>query len=308
MRKEPIIAVILGSLLGLAVAFGVWNFTKSSQRHSLLTQETQKQKENQRNQIDNTLGILKPLDDEVFVDNPVKLTGVSSANTLIGIHYQGTFDIILSTVDGAFESDLDLSGGVANIHVWSFEDQTKEKDIPVVFSAQIENADTQLQAIFGTITDISEETIQIKTKTDQIKQISIDTNTSYGNITGTAKEIKFSDLAIGDYIASLGLLNDKQVQSAKRILVTSDEKPSSDFIGIKGTIKELSSKSFLVDVAGTEYSIDATKGVNVTRFDENNKFIKAKLVEASQGDQIVILGESGDEVTAKRIHIFPTSK
>lgn len=305
MRKEPIIAIALGSLLGLGVAFGVWKFTKTTQ--SISQKQAQKEIEKQEeNSISNAgLSILAPLDNQVFTENPIRVSGMTSNNTFVVVNNGDNYQVLKANADGSFETEARLGGGIENIQVWALETEPKQVNVPVVFTAQLETGN--YTATTGTVTDISEDTVQIKTANDQIEQISVSSNTTYANIVNDTKDIEFSELAIGDYVVAIGQVNDNSIVEAQRILVASVPAESS-VRTIKGVIKSLTSREFLVDSSGSEYSIDATKKPTVTKLNAEGEIITARLSEASEGEEIIISGTQDEELVAELIHIFPVSE
>jgi len=303
MRKEPIIAIVLGSLIGIIVAFGVWRFTKTSQniqKSKETLQELSKDKESKTNK---GLEVLEPLHKQVFSENPVRVAGISSQDTMLAIYVNDEYVLMKAEQDGSFETEVKLSGGEQIIEIWSLGEEIVNISIPVVFSSQVEGKNNT--ALLGTLTDISEESLQIKTVSDQIEQISVNEDTSYANIVKASTDVEFSELAIGDYIIAIGTLSKNSVLESSRILVSAAPKDSSN-IAIKGVIKTLSSSEFIVESNGETFSIDATGGISVTKFDEEGEIIKAKLAEATEEEEIIIFGLLEDgELQAEAIHVFP---
>lgn len=303
MRKEPIIAIILGSVVGLTFAFGVWKFTQSAEKsHISQTQKAQERKQ-QQEQISSGLSVLEPTDQQVYSQPIISVSGLSTPGTLVAVATSDSYLITQVRDDGTFQTEVPLSGGPEVVYIWSFDSAMQSIKVPVIYSSQIDTGDTSLTALSGTITDISEQTIQIKTPEDQIEQVSVNDDTTYANILSDTNEIEFSELAIGDYVAAIGKQNNSSVLEASRIMVTSTT-DMNEAIAIKGTVKALTNSDFLVDVDGKEYSIDATGGVDVTTL-ENNTLVETKLSNANEGEDIIIIGYlDDDEVQAEAIQIF----
>ena len=77
----------------------------------------------------------------------------------------------------------------------------------------------------GTITDISEDTIQIdelllngSQTGSQIQLIATDDSTTYAKILKTSSNIDFDEIAIGDFVIAMGFKNGQDVIEAKRIM------------------------------------------------------------------------------------------
>lgn len=305
MRKEPIIAVIIGSLIGLGSAFFLW---QTLSKHNSVTKpvtEIQKTQDSNLSEDNSSLSILSPNELSIYTQSKVKLNGLAPKNAIIGVYLNGGYFFGSSNQKGEFEFDIDADGGINNLKVWAFSgDKTFSQTVNFIYTTQIENQEDTLVATAGTITDILEDGLQIKTVTGEIKQITINSDTSYVNIIKESKDSAFEDLAIGDYIVLIGTNKDSSF-TAQRVLI-STESDLSKVLGVEGKIKTLSAKDFIVATDNDEYSIDATGSVKVTKFDDANSFISARLKEASDGEKIVVLGEMKDELVASRIQIFPT--
>lgn len=94
----------------------------------------------------------------------------------------------------------------------SIRDKVREK---------IEQVKSKPKALIGTVTDKTEDTIELKDKTGEILLISVKTDeVSFIKIGKSSQSVKFSDVAIGDFIIAMGFQNGNKVLSAKRILLT----------------------------------------------------------------------------------------
>jgi len=95
-------------------------------------------------------------------------------------------------------------------------------DIKQKVAQDVANAMSQPKAYIGTVTDITDSTIQIKTASSDINQISVSPDsTTVVNTTGTiSKTVKTTDIAIGDFVVALGYINGNSVLTAQRILIT----------------------------------------------------------------------------------------
>ena len=122
--------------------------------------------------------------------------------------------------------------------------QTNESELREKVREKIEIAKNKPKAYLGIITDISEDTLQIKNEDEEIQLISLNKEeTAYIKTNGSSEKAEFDDLAIGDFVVSMGYINDEKVFEAKRILVTSSLiKPVRKIIF--GNVKEIVKKVF----------------------------------------------------------------
>lgn len=213
MRKEVIYAILAGISIGLFVAFGTWKMTKMIRKTPSIS--AKKATPNPQNISTLTIDNLKNFD--ILTNNP-KINGLTSPNTDIIVSTQEKDYYTKSNNEGLFEIEFDLPAGISEIKI-------NEQKLILVYSEEFEkyldeNETNKTTAYVGTITDISSGTIQIKTSSGDIKQMSTADETSYINTLKKNIEIKATDLAIGDYIVSMGFINGNKVLHAKRILIT----------------------------------------------------------------------------------------
>src|SRR3989338_5629841 len=94
----------------------------------------------------------------------------------------------------------------------SIRDKVREK---------LEQVRSKPKALIGTVTDKTEDTIELKDKTGEIHLISVKLDeVSFVKIGKSSQSVKFSDVAIGDFIIAMGFQNGNKVLSARRILLT----------------------------------------------------------------------------------------
>lgn len=206
MRKEALYAIIAGISIGLLTAFGIWKVAKIVKKQTLLNQNiiiTPKPV------VPTILEVNEIKDYDVINLSPFEITGSSVPYT----------DIVLSTVDndyytqsdqnGLFKILIELPAGISEINI-------NDKKIILIYSSEVTE---KMISYVGTVTDISNGSIQIKSVNDGILQISVDDDTTY-KTTIKKTEVKAVDLAIGDYIVAIGMLNNNKVLNSKRILIT----------------------------------------------------------------------------------------
>lgn len=250
MRREIIWATIIGISFGLIIAFGVWriNFSlnKSKQGGPQATPDSQ----NPVTEFKITLNT--PGEDSVVNDTPISVSGITKPLTWMVFSGENGDYILQSDEKGVFAQDVDLTPGVNQIKITAFDPggaQSLQKVLVVYSSAfqfknttlptpddtatgnaairekvaqKVAEAMSQPKAYLGVVTDITSSTIQIKNMASQIQQISIGNDgITVVNAKGTAnKQVKLTDIGIGDFIVSMGYVNGNQVLEAQRILIT----------------------------------------------------------------------------------------
>ncbi|OGM76591.1 hypothetical protein A2210_01820 [Candidatus Woesebacteria bacterium RIFOXYA1_FULL_40_18] len=250
MRKEIFFAILAGSILGLIIAFGVW---RANIALSNRTNGNSSASQTPSPKPESSITLASPEDGAVITQNTVKISGLTKPNSQVVISTENADYIVKTEAGGAFESEIELTAGVNQLVISAFSENRESVSINLVlvYSSEFAKAintpsptpasesssatdsirervqqkvDEVLKkpkAFIGTITDISENTLQIKTATGEIKQSSTTPDTVFVNSVKTAKEVKLADLAIGDFVVAMGLKNGNEVLEAKRVLITS---------------------------------------------------------------------------------------
>ncbi|MDO8599895.1 MAG: hypothetical protein Q7R44_00585, partial [bacterium] len=103
----------------------------------------------------------------------------------------------------------------------------------------IENLTNKPRAVLGNLEQISDTTLQIKDDDGKLKQVATTIDTKYAKISKAGKktEIKFTDLALGDFVAALGFKNGNDILEAKRVIIY-EEKPTLGREAVFGDVQE----------------------------------------------------------------------
>jgi len=164
----------------------------------------------------------------------------------------------------------------------SIREKVKEK---------VELARKQPKAYIGSITDITEETLQIKNHEEEICLISISTEkTSFVSVNDTNKDIDFEEVGIGDFIVAMGFIDSEtQVLDAKRILIS---KPLSKINRsvITGNISKIAKRDvIIIDSNGDEITLDFPK-----------RWKGPEVSELEEGQTVIVVGEFENNILALR--------
>ena len=251
MRKEVVLAIIAGISIGLVVAFGSWKLTRAIKRDNVVVSK------NEPALPKNSFGlsIIKPENYDVYTFSP-KIEGLTSPNVSVVLVSGDNDYYSKSDLNGEFQMKIELEEGLSQTKIIVFDEMgnSSQKLINLVYSTEFSkyisspvSADTSTEeaeidndksirekvmekvnnlnnkpiSYVGVITDITEETIQIKADNSSIFQISTADDTSYINGLKKNVSISLTDLAIGDFIVAMGFMNGNKVLNAKRILITS---------------------------------------------------------------------------------------
>lgn len=134
MRKEVLVAITIGALLGLAVAFGIFRANQA------LTPKTQTLPSPVPQQEEQSSGLIvtSPENERVTSEDKVVLRGSTTPAATVVILYNLGEVIVEARADGTFEQEIELEGGANEIKVISIDDQgaSQEQTITVVYSTE----------------------------------------------------------------------------------------------------------------------------------------------------------------------------
>lgn len=166
----------------------------------------------------------------------------------------------------------------------SVRDKVKEK---------IENVINKPKAYLGTITDKTEDTLQIKNLKGEIQFVSVEAEqTSMLSVGKTSKTIKYDDVALGDFIIAMGYIaldgndektNGNSVLETKRILVTQPFEPTKRKIAF-GNVVSIEKKILTLKSGEEEYKFEFPKSWKGPEIDE-----------IADGDKVAIVGVPDEE-------------
>ena len=168
---------------------------------------------------------------------------------------------------------------------------------------RLDQTKNKLKAYIGTVTDISNKTIQLKNKNDEIQLISFSGETTLVKIDKTSQNIKIDDLSIADFIVAMGYVGENQTLEAERIL--SLKPPASPGRNaVFGFVENVSKNQIsLKDQNNNEYTFVFDSKTQVT-LQKEGEIIKSKNSEIEKGDNLIIMFRKDEErLLARRIHI-----
>ena len=269
----------------------------------------------------------KPEEGDVITKDSVTVSGLTKPGSWITLSGESGDYTVQSDTSGVFSEDVELSPGVNQIKVTAFEakgaksatgvlvvysSSFQEKTLPTgspnpnasgtsdiraKVAQDVANTINRPKAYIGTVTDITDSTVQIKTTGSEIKQISVSADgTTVMNTKGTVnKQVKTTDLAIGDFIVAMGYINGNSVLAAQRILIT--DPVTEPKIDVKlGKVSDISKKSVTSKTDVEIYKDGGTKS--------------AKFSDLAQTDQIIFVNtiDDNDKTSLRSIFVVPQSQ
>ena len=330
MRKEVLLAIIAGSLLGLVVAFGIWraNIALSPQNKNSISPTP-----TPSISPDFKITLAKPENYQVITQDSTIISGLTQPNSLVVVSAEDSDYVEKSDNEGKIGINTDLVGGTNQIRVFALNEEgaSAQANLLLVYSSEFATSSPSPEtdqgstasdsirvkvqeklnqvasnpiANLGTITDLTDNTIQIKTLGGEIQLISLDKeNATFIKMTkDVTKEIKFNDIAIGDFIVAMGTKNGNGILHATRVLITDPLKETArsavygqvvDTGYLKLTLKNPKD--------GKTYDVEPDSGLKILDL-VNLKFPTTRFSQIEQGDTIIAVGiQSQDIFTARTI-------
>lgn len=148
MRKEVVIAIILGAALGLSLAFAIWRANQALAPEKLQTEQKQISPSPVLSDTSETgtteLVVTAPENGIVVNTDTVLVRGTAVSGATIVI-ISNTGEIILEAGrDGSFDQSVKLEGGANQIKVEAYDSEGNkaEKIITVVYSTEFPPKET----------------------------------------------------------------------------------------------------------------------------------------------------------------------
>jgi len=345
MRKEVVWAIIAGVVLGLIVTFGVYRINSTITGNKSREAKTATPTPKPANMGEFKIVLDKPSDNDVVTQDTVMVSGLTKALSWITVSGEDGDYIIQSDGSGVFSQDVDLVPGINQIKITAFEsngaksatevlvvysssfqirtlstdspstaspgsEASKTSDIRAKVAQDVANTLSRPKAYIGTVTDITDSTVEIKTATSEIKQISANIeSTNVVNTTGTtSKTVKTTDIAIGDFIVAMGYVDGNSVLTAQRILITNPVTEAKVTIN-KAKVASVTKKALSVKTVpdNTDDSVQPNTKTSVKAF-QDGKTVSSKFA-GIEAEEIIIYVKTTDNKGATSVRsIFQLTK
>lgn len=144
MRKEVIIAIVIGFVVGLAITFGLWTANKTFRPSEVATEEPEETApENEISPTPTpepviTLEISSPENNSILNKDEVNLIGKSVPGSVIAIISEKGENVVETEADGSFEETINLVNGTNEIKITAFTANGSEvsRNLNVVYTTQ----------------------------------------------------------------------------------------------------------------------------------------------------------------------------
>ena len=139
MKKEVLIAIVIGFGLGLVITFGIWSANKAMKEGSSEVTPTPAVINTQPTPTPEPitdLKIIHPPNNFLSDKEAIELEGQTHPKSIVVIIYPEGEKILQSDDSGDFATEIDLAGGVNEIKVMAFDNSGNEfeQKVEVVYS------------------------------------------------------------------------------------------------------------------------------------------------------------------------------
>jgi hypothetical protein len=316
MRKELLYAILAGGVLGLVIAFGIWRVNSSISTSNKTVVQVSPTPSVQNGFA---VTISKLQNNDVITENPIIVTGLTKGSSMMAVSTSDKDSLIDANAEGVFEKEMTLSGGLNRITFTAIDEtgNQAEAKLNLVFSSEfplqtvapkeetkestdgaetikekvekkVEEVLNQPKAYIGTVTDITDSTIQLKNESGEIQQVGTSEETTYLKMGKTTTTIKATDVAIGDYLIAMGYTNGNHVLKAKRILVA-QVLVDPNIKVVLANITEIGKKDITARAVkdGKDYKLTITANTLLNK-KADGKITKIKLLDLENEDRVII--------------------
>ena len=136
MRKEIVIVIIFGILIGSIIAYGIYTAKSALKNKTLESVAVGNQSQQQDTQSEHALQITEPEDNTVVEQEKIKLSGTTSPNSIITLIAAENEYLLTADADGNFSVEVPLVGGANNLKISSFaaDGRKAETTLALVYS------------------------------------------------------------------------------------------------------------------------------------------------------------------------------
>lgn len=136
MRKEVLIAIIIGFALGLVITFGIWTANKALKETAPKKEEVPVPTLTPTPTPTQVLVVSSPEDNSISDKEKIEVSGKTSPKAVVVVLYGEGEKIIEADEEGNFSSEITLTGGANEITISAYDKDGNEvsKSLTVVYS------------------------------------------------------------------------------------------------------------------------------------------------------------------------------
>ena len=138
MRKEVLIAIVIGFALGLTITFGIWTANRALKKPVPSEPLPAVQEEITPTQIPEAFSLVvdSPENNTISTEEKISVKGQTGALATVALLYEEGEKVLQADKDGKFPAEIELIGGQNEITVvaWDAEGNEVKQNFTVVYS------------------------------------------------------------------------------------------------------------------------------------------------------------------------------
>ncbi|MDO8503423.1 MAG: Ig-like domain-containing protein [bacterium] len=138
MRKEVLVAVFIGAVLGLAIAFGIWRANQAFSPKEKIATETGALTPQEEEITEGQLVIAQPQNGALVSQDKITVKGSAQPGSMIVILTNSGEAVTTALLSGNFEQEVELAGGANQISVIAYDKDgnQSQKTVVIVYSTE----------------------------------------------------------------------------------------------------------------------------------------------------------------------------
>lgn len=137
MRKELLLAIILGLSLGLIITYGIYRSRNASVNTD--QQEVLKASPSPVSETAGNLSILTPKDESIVNQSEINITGLTDPDAYLVIFVNDNENITLADASGNFslKTNLELGSNVIRVHSLDTDGKKSIEEITIIYEKEV---------------------------------------------------------------------------------------------------------------------------------------------------------------------------
>lgn len=314
MQKDLTLAIVSGLMLGLLVAFGIWNSQKVIVPNNTLNNNqavlSTEEETFQSNTTSGELSIETPNSHAVLTSSNLSIQGKTPDSSYIVITNNDDLYVTESS-SSQFTESIALSPGVNTIFVSSVKEDGSTNNVmfPVFYSGDYAKQvvpGVESLGNFGAVTDKLESSFQIKDSTGQLLIVGVSDKTTYARTTGTNRGATYDDIGIGDTIVVIYQKTETkqdEIKAERILLIPSPDETirATQF----GTLQNIGIRNGVLKVGDTEYPLVSGPDLTIYNY-ANNRLTNSRFTNLDNDLSVLAIGnKTEDSFTPDTIVVLP---
>lgn len=288
MKTEILIALIAGTILGLMGMMVVAKVTTTS-RPSITLSQSPSPSPALAARVDNKL--LSPLPFMSWDDTQIPVKGTAKDGSFVFV-VGDTGDMVTSLTDGIFNDTLIGSTGISHYSVFS---QNGEK-IGETQIARFKGMPTNKQLKFGSVTDLTAESLQIRGELGTIDQLAFSPNIVVASFIKEPKKVDAHDIAIGDKVAIVVDDSSKSESLALGVFIVPSDFSIKKYVLHAGTLSAIEKQSITVHLNESDSKAALTSSTKYFGIKKDGTVRKrTKLIASDTSKAVYFVTEDGQQ-------------